>query len=321
MTHLCRTALLLVGILALLAPHATASGVSSSNRVVNGDAEQGMLGWLGQGFGILAYDQHTPRWGEDVGDTAFIRGATSLFAAPHDGAAIAQAVDFSDLAGEIDAGRQPFSVGAFLGGRDGQAGGARLVAQPLDGAGGTLGPPLVVGPPSVRDRQSRTRMLDCFLTATAPVGMRSVHITIQAVGHGLADGVAVTPRPAPRILPVYPPTAMPVDADGPGCPPTFAQILPPAPSVESVVTMRIERARGSRYADASSTCRRLRFRVDREWRSNVAKFRIDARGKHHVRRATHDIIIKAPKRRLRVAITARLKDGRTSSGVRTIAPC
>ena len=321
MTSVSRTALLVIGTLALAAPQAVATGASSSNRIVNGDAEQGMVGWLGQGFGVLAYDQSTPRWGEDVGDTAFIRGATSLFAAPDDGAAIAQAADFSDLAGEIDAGRQPFTVGGLLGGRDGQAGGARLVAQPLDGAGGALGAPLVVGPPSVRDRLSRTRMVDCFLTATAPVGLRWVHLTIQAVGHGLADGVAVTSRPAPRILPVYPPTAVPVAADGPGCPPTFAPILPPAPRVDAVITMRIERARGSQYASASSTCRRLRFRVDRQWRSGVAKFSIDARGKHHVRRATRDIVIKASKRRLRVAISARLNDGRTISELRSIAPC
>ncbi len=315
-----RGALLAVVALAIAVPRAMATGLLG-DRVVNGGAEQGMAGWLGGGFGILAYDATTPRYGEDQGDPVFILGGTRLFGAPNDGAAIWQTVDFSDLAAEIDGGQQPFSLGGLLGGRGGQAGGARLVAQPVDGAGGARGPALVVGPPSDRDRRSRTAVVDCFLSATAPVGMRALIVTIQAVGHGLADNVSVTSRLAPRILPVFPPTIRPVDADGPGCPPRFEPIQAPAPRIGAVVTMTMERARASGSASTSSGCRRLRFRVDPKWRSRLAKFSVDARGKHFVRRPSAEIVIKAPRRRLRVRISARLKDGRTSTGTRSVAPC
>lgn len=274
--------------------------------LVNGTAEAGVVGWQGAGFGTIAYgDDLPPRPG----------GEMSLFAAPGE-AAIWQDVDFSDLEAAIDQGAHRFSFGGVLGGRGGLPGGARLVAQPRDGAGAALGAPLVAGPPSERDRQYRTALLGCYTTATAPVGMRSLRLTIEAVGHALADIVFVTPGPvAPAAIWIPPPPGFRwTESDGPGCadhPEPLVSPVPASPAVQSLVMMPAVKRCG----------RALRFSVKPRWRSQVSSFAVSARGKRIIRSASRAIVIKAPKRKLRVAVSVRMKDGRRSAGTRTYPPC
>lgn len=277
-------------------------------RLVNGGAERGMEGWRGAGFGTLAYDGDIPQPPA---------GGAALFAAPSD-ASIWQDVDFSDLAATIDLGQQSFSVGGQLGGRGELAGAARLVAQPLDGAHAPLGAPLVAGNPSERDKQSQTTLLGCFASGTAPLGMRSVRLTVEAVGHGLADDLWVVPGAAQRpTIHVGRIGFLSVPSDGPGCYEHFEPIAPPGvtppPAVQSLVVM-----------PAAKRCglpAKLRFRVDRRWRSSVTTFSVTARGKRLVRSAGEPIIIAAPERSLRVTVSARLKDGRRSSGTQVYSGC
>ncbi len=303
----------------MLAP-ASASASLPSSRLVNPGAEEGLAGWQGSGFGFATYDDSgVPRFPAPnfVPGPAPDLGAR-LFSAPADGA-IWQSVDLSDLAATIDSGAQPLSVGGLLGGRGGQDGGARLVAQPLDAAGAALGAPYVVGHPTDRDRQSRTALLPCNIhNQIAPVGTRAVLVRLEAVGHGLADRLFLSTERFAFTAALHAPTRV---ADGPRCLtgelvgpwPPGAPPAPPAPTLRLLVTM-----------PASDRCGRkgpLRFAVHRRWRSTVKSLEVRARGKRIIRTAHHMIKIAPPRGTLRVALHVKLRDGREQASTQRFYGC
>lgn len=297
-------------VLALAAP--TSASTYPTDRLVNSGAESGLTGWQGAGFVMTSYDD------EAISRRTDRQTGTYLFSAAAE-AVIWQIVDFSALASTIDSGRQELSGGGLLGGREGQAGGARLVIQSLDGAGAAIGEPQVIGNPSDRDREFKTKLLDCVAhRITVPVGMRAVLVRLEAVGHGLADELYLLPEyiAIPAIAP-WPPFR---PADGPGCHteerlpvPAAPTATPPAPKLTELVRI-----------PAANRCGRrdpLRFRVNRRWRSQVASLHIVARGKRIVRTASTPITIAAPLRILSVGISVKLRNGPVQTSTMRFSGC
>ena len=307
-------------VLAAAAP-AGAEIFPGENRLTNSGAEAALAGWAGTGFVPTPYGTG--------GVTRSISGraddptkGAQFFAASEHGAVISQIVDFSDRATAIDSGSQPLSWGADgLGGRAGEASGARLVIQSLDSAGAALGPPLVVGPPSDRDRQHKTSMLSCYAGTTAPIGMRSVLVSLQAVGHGIADDLFLLDQPIYSALsaslgPFRAPDAVGCMTGEPVAPQAPRPgLTPPAPArvptLDALVSM-----------PAARRCGRpgpLRFRVTPGWRNKVSRLIVRARGVSSVGSASGVIEVQPPHDTLHVSIRVMLRDGRERTGTRRYA--
>ncbi|MGH3848318.1 MAG: hypothetical protein ACRDRT_01170, partial [Pseudonocardiaceae bacterium] len=245
------------------------------DRLVNHGAEEGLSGWQAMGFRVADYDADAiPRHPAPWTLPSQLDAGARLFFADAD-AAIWQVVNLSDLAETIDASAQPLSFGALLGGLAEQQGGARLLVQPLDAVGAAVVPPLIVGPPSQRDRAGQTGLLNCAASTTAPVGTRAVLVRVETIGGGgLADNAYLLPQrlSEPASTPLRP-------SDGPGCR-TEGPI--PGPQLDLAAgagSSRPPRLRLLVTMPASNRCGRsgpLRFRIQRTWRAKVSRFQVTA---------------------------------------------
>jgi hypothetical protein len=167
---------------------APAFGAPGENLVTNPGAETGNLeGWTGSGFGVAQYDSSPSAPSQAV--AAYDGLGSRLFRGEQAGAKLTQTVPLADLAATIDAGQQPLSIGADLGGAGSGPDGMELLMQPQGASGEPLGPPVQLGPPTATDRKDEATMLVCYATITAPVGTRSALITLLAVGN---PGTATT---------------------------------------------------------------------------------------------------------------------------------
>jgi hypothetical protein len=169
---------------------APAFAASGENLVTNPGAETGNLeGWTGSGFGVARYGSSP-----NVSSQAFAsyNGLGSwLFRGEQTGSTLTQVVPLSDLAGTIDAGQQPLSINAVLGGAGSGPDGMELSMQPQGASGEPLGPPVQLGPPTAADREDRATFVRCYATVTAPAGTRSALITLLAVGNPGAATTAI----------------------------------------------------------------------------------------------------------------------------------
>lgn len=168
----------------LFAHGAAAQG--TANRLADGDAEAGASPWVFNGFGKVPY-------GAPTSPTQEAASGTSLFGSMpgNGGASMAQRVGLAERAAAIDGGTAPATVLASLGGI-GDAG-AQLIVQPVDGAGGPVGGPRTVGPPTAADRANETLLVRCQIYYDRlPVGTRALDVVVvSATGGGLADDLAV----------------------------------------------------------------------------------------------------------------------------------
>lgn len=155
---------------------------SGVNRAANPGAEPGSVdGWAGTGISAVRYaaDAATPP--KTYADNEAL-GAW-LFRASQTGNELVQDVSFADLAAQIDAGSQPIGISARLGASDAGGDGMELVVQPLDAVGAAIGTATQLGPPTAADRQGEgVTLLECRARPIAPAGMRSVRVTMRAVG-------------------------------------------------------------------------------------------------------------------------------------------
>lgn len=169
---------------AALAPAAGAQG--SVDRVADGNAELPVSPWTFNGFGKVPY-------GAPTLPTTEIASGTSLFGSMpgNAGATMTQRVNFADRASTIDAGTQPATVMAKLGGVG--TAGAQLTAQPIDAGGAPIGGPLTAGAPTAADRLNETLLVPCRIYFNPlPTGTRALNLTITSpTGGGLADDIAV----------------------------------------------------------------------------------------------------------------------------------
>jgi hypothetical protein len=234
-----RTALVAAFALVLAAPTgALAAHTSRSaaaplpNLIVNGDAEQGTPnvdgsivptpGWTttaGQ-FTEVLYGSSFPNT-----DTATkIGGGKNFFAGgpdPDNGVSAAnQVVSVASYATAIDAGSEPVTLSALVGGYASQNDNATVVATFLDVNNAPLGTALTVGPVDAAARQNETTLLPETNTATVPAGTRSVNVVITltrtdgAYDDGYVDNVSLTLGTA-STSPTTPPAGTPVKAPGP----------------------------------------------------------------------------------------------------------
>ena len=266
---------------------AGAQQAPNSNRVVNGEpSTASTVGWDSNGFGVVAF-----------GSSPTVPPATAftppfVFQAPFAGATMTQEVSFADLASSIDAGQQPIYALAALGAAGSGNDGAELVVQPQNAQGDPLGSPIQLGPPTAQDREDQAKLVACTTQFTAPVGMRSALVTLEATGTpgtpstamgdeilladslSFADDAPVEPAQGPNcLIPV--PGYSPPTASGPtgGPPPSSSTVTTttsttthrtsssPAPHLPATKprkhSTRASRARLRARAKAIAACQKL----------------------------------------------------------------
>ena len=224
---------LISGLLACYAAApAPALGAAGENLLSNPGAETGNLDdWTGSGFGVAQYGSSPSVPSQAV--AAYDGLGSWLFRGEQTGATLSQTVPLEDLAATVDAGQQPLSISADLGGAGGGTDGMELLMQPQGASGEPLGAPVQLGPPTASDRQHEATMLVCYATMTAPVGTRSARVTLVAVGDpgatttAIADNVELTDVELATEAILYggPPI------EGPHC--KHRIILPPEPKPSS----------------------------------------------------------------------------------------
>lgn len=164
------------------------------NLVINPKAQTGLEGWTATGWSAVAFGSSS----NVPAEPAYAVEGTNLFQADVAGATMTQDVSLARDATGIDAGKQPVSASAKLGAAGGGDEGAEMVLQPENGSGEPLGAALTVGPPTAADRDGKAALVSCWINFTAPVGMRSVLVTIEATGAGgqpstaMADSISVS---------------------------------------------------------------------------------------------------------------------------------
>lgn len=147
---------------------------------VNPEANMGLEGWTSTGWAVVAYGSSPnvpPRFSEPG-----YMGPPNLFQAKIAGSTMTQNVSFARYASQIEAGTEPIAISAVLGSAGSKDDGAELLAQPEDAEGKALGPPTQLGPPTAADRGGQATLIGCRVQLTAPIGTRSVLITLQATG-------------------------------------------------------------------------------------------------------------------------------------------
>jgi hypothetical protein len=229
--------------IALLLPSgALAASTPPPNLVVNGDAETGVAsdsgavvptaGWTttaGQFTEVLYSSSGFP--GTDF--AAKIGGGKNFFAGgpdPDNGISSAtQLVSVASYAGAIDAGTEPVTLSALIGGYATQNDNATISATFLDANNAPIGTALGIGPVDSTARAGITTLLPETSSGTVPAGTRSISLSIVmtrtdgAYDDGYVDNVSLT-LGAVTTAPTTPAANAPVAAPGP--PDVALQIVP-----------------------------------------------------------------------------------------------
>jgi hypothetical protein len=220
--------------IALLLPSgALAASAPPPNLVVNGDAETGVAsdsgdvvptaGWTttaGQFTQVLYSTSGFP--GTDF--AAKIGGGKSFFAGgpdPDNGLSSAtQLVSVATYAGAIDAGTEPVTLSALIGGYATQNDNATISATFLDANNAPIGTALGIGPVDSTARAGITTLLPETNSATVPAGTRSISLAIVmtrtdgAYDDGYVDNISLT-LGAATTAPTTPAANAPTPAPGP----------------------------------------------------------------------------------------------------------
>jgi hypothetical protein len=175
--------------------------------VVNGDAETGTTGWVGElvsrVFGVDDYPgpvvlSDPPGTIPDAGDR--------FFSGPDAAAGVAiQTIDLSAGAEAIDQGAVIADLSAYLGGYLTQNDRAQVVYQFRDGNGQSVGAPVTLGPVTNVDRNNQSGYLHRTASVTLLPGVRDVVINFETLrssgtaNDGYADNISLrlsTPDPS-----------------------------------------------------------------------------------------------------------------------------
>ncbi|HUQ55361.1 hypothetical protein [Lentzea sp.] len=162
--------------------------------IANGDAEQGLTGWLTVAGApvVLRYDTGQGYPGPaDPGPAQ--RGAAFFGGGDTPLSTLRQTVTLPRRASR-------FEVSAWLGGYAAQQDGARLSVEFLD-SGGTPRGLVVLGPVTAEERAGRTGLVERTARGTVPPGSRTAVVTLQMTrsgggtsNDGYADNISFTVR-------------------------------------------------------------------------------------------------------------------------------
>jgi hypothetical protein len=184
-----------------VAPGASAEEEGSdANLVVNPGADMGLEGWDSTGWAIVAYGSSASVPPATFGSVPGFPGPQpDLFQAQTAGSTMSQDVSLARYAPTIESSAETIYVALSAGSAGSNDEGAEMLAQPEDGSGGPLGAPTQLGPPTAIDRKDQATLIDCHAQFTAPVGTRSVLLTLEATGApgqpstAMADSIYVVP--------------------------------------------------------------------------------------------------------------------------------
>jgi len=315
------------GMIALSTPAAHASTPLANPSAE--DSADALPGWQGVGFRPAAYGA-----GPEVpAAPEYPAHGSRLFQAVQEGAVLEQTVGLDDAAAEIDAGRQSLWIAGRFGGPTASDATAALEIGFRDAAGAELGSSGVGGPNNAQ-RGGQTRLMTCYRRVPVPPGARSVAVRLVGRGGpgGLADVLDVTTaasvpdaRPGtydsstgcfePGSSAPPPPPPPPAPDRGSPPPPPLSRVAP-APVSRFVAVPRWSRC-------IRSTTFRVRLlraaRDDVQWvrlrvREAVTTLRVAGRTSTRLRSPRSG-------RPLRIALTVRLRDGRTLQAQRRVRAC
>jgi hypothetical protein len=165
-----------------------------TDLIVNGDAEQGLTGWLTVAGTpvVLRYD--TGQGYPGPGDPGPAHRGASFFSGG--------TTPLSTLRQSVTLPRRPsrFEISAWLGGYAAQQDGARLSVEFLDATGTPRGL-VVLGPVTAEERSARTGLLERSARGHVPPGSRTAVVTLQMTrsgggtsNDGYADNISFTVR-------------------------------------------------------------------------------------------------------------------------------
>ncbi|MFI6101571.1 hypothetical protein ACIA8G_39005 [Lentzea sp. NPDC051213] len=163
-----------------------------TDLIVNGDAEQGLSGWLTVTGTPVALRYDTGQGYPGPGDPGPSQRGTSFFGGGN--------TPLSTLRQSVTLPSQPsqFAVSAWLGGYASQQDGARLSVEFLDAAGTPRGL-VVLGPVTAAERNNRTGLLERSARGTVPPGSHTAVVILQMTrsgggtsNDGYADNISFT---------------------------------------------------------------------------------------------------------------------------------
>ena len=163
-----------------------------TDLIVNGDAEQGLTGWLTVAGTpvVLRYD--TGQGYPGPGDPGPAQRGASFFGGGDAGlSTLRQSVTLPRRASR-------FEISAWLGGYASQQDGARLSVEFLDATGTPRGL-VVLGPLTAEERSGRTGLFERSARGAVPPGSRTAVVTLQMTrsgggtsNDGYADNISFT---------------------------------------------------------------------------------------------------------------------------------
>lgn len=293
---------------------ARADSAERHGGLVDGGAESDdVRGWQGHGFEPTPYGSTATvpsrlfaawdwRWPPvlPLGRRLFVLSA---------GSEMRQMADLQAFAGEIDTGKQWFTVQAWLGGSGGSDYGVVMSLTFLDAARRPLGLSQPAGPQTDGDRLGESTLLACHIASLAPPLARYGVVELRASGtsnsgEALADSISMLPGIHPQVDRPYGPRVR----QSPGC-------ARPGPVVPP--TISIGRLSAQAIAVRASSRARLAVRIEKKSRtSGWRPARVLSRLTHTATEVRFALRPRLSPGRYRVVVRAR-KPGTRGPTVRT----
>jgi hypothetical protein len=195
-------ALVLAAGLSFLAPTEANAAGYGVNLLVNGNAENGLVGWT-QAFspavvqyGAEGFPSTTDPGPPDRGKAFFAGGSTAS-------SSLSQSMDVSAYAADIDAGKVVCDITAWLGGYLNDGDSAQFMMGFMQDALNGNGNAPTLGPVSAADRGGKTGLLPRFETVSVPAGTRIIKVRLSmtrdpnnggSYNDGYADSLSVVLR-------------------------------------------------------------------------------------------------------------------------------
>jgi hypothetical protein len=195
-------ALVLAAGLSFLAPTEANAAGYGVNLLVNGNAENGLVGWNQTGSPAIVQYGAAGGFPTTTDPGPFDRGKAFFAGGSTASSSFNQLIDVSANAADIDAGKVACDVEAWLGGylNDGDSANFNVIF--VDGGGSGLAN-IFLGPVTTADRSGKTGLLETDKTVSVPAGTRRIYAAVVmtrdpnnggAYNDGYADSLSVVLR-------------------------------------------------------------------------------------------------------------------------------